>query len=120
TSRAEHSEIIKAIADIEGIEDLAMTTNGLTLLSHARKYADSGLKRLNVSLDSLDKDTFETLTGVDGLQRVLKGIGAAQSAGLWPIKLNTVVIKNQNDKDLIDLVRFSADNKMPVRFIELM
>lgn len=120
TSRPDLVKILNKISSINGIQDLAMTTNGLTLASHARQYADNGLKRLNVSMDTLNRERFAYLTGVDGLPRVLKGIDTARSAGLWPIKINSVVIKGQNDKDTIDLVRYGADNKMPVRFIELM
>ncbi|HEX7010361.1 MAG TPA: GTP 3',8-cyclase MoaA [Phycisphaeraceae bacterium] len=120
TSRPDLTQIIKRIAAIPGIDDLAMTTNGLTLAQRATEYADAGLKRVNVSLDTLDPARFAALTGVDALDRVLAGIDAAQAAGLWPIKLNTVVVRSQNESALPELVRFAAARGLEVRFIELM
>lgn len=120
TSRPELVKIIERIASVPGIDDLAMTTNGLTLERMASRYRDAGLKRINISLDTLNTKRFEQLTGVNGLDRVLKGIDAAQRAGLTPIKINTVVVRGQNDNDLIDLVRFAACEGMEIRFIELM
>jgi cyclic pyranopterin phosphate synthase len=120
TSRPELTRIIERIAAVDGIKDLAMTTNGLTLSRRAPEYAAAGLNRINVSLDTLDRDRFESLTGVDGLERVLAGIDAAKAAGLHPIKINAVIIRGQNERDLLDLVRFGADNDLTIRFIELM
>ncbi|MGP1346126.1 MAG: GTP 3',8-cyclase MoaA [Phycisphaerales bacterium] len=120
TSRSDLVRIIERIAAIPGISDLAMTTNGLTLPSRAAQYADAGLGRLNISLDTLDRERFARLTGVDGLDRVLRGLDAARDAGLWPIKLNSVVIRGQNDRDLSSLVRFAAAQDIEMRFIELM
>lgn len=120
TSRPELVKIIERIASVSGVDDLAMTTNGLSLERMANRYQDAGLKRINISLDTLNAERFERLTGVDGLDRVLKGIDVAQDAGLTPIKVNTVVVRGQNDNDLIDLVRFAADNGLDIRFIELM
>lgn len=120
TSRPELIEILRRIASVAGIEDLAMTTNGLTLARHAGDYVAAGLRRVNISLDTLDPDRFARLTGVDALERVLAGIRAARDAGLGPIKLNTVVVRGHNEGDLIDLVRFGADEGLTVRFIELM
>lgn len=120
TSRPELTQIISRIAAIDGIKEVAMTTNGLTLAKRAREYAAAGLKRVNISLDTLDRDGFERLTGVDGLARVLAGIDAAGAAGLHPIKINAVIIRDQNERDLLELVRFGADRGLTVRFIELM
>lgn len=120
TSRRELTEIIARVACIGGIRDLAMTTNGLTLVNRAREYRDAGLRRVNVSLDTLCPQRFAELTGVDGLDRVLRGLDAAREVGLWPIRLNTVVIRGSNDGDLPDLVRFAAANDYEIRFIELM
>jgi cyclic pyranopterin phosphate synthase len=120
TSRPELVEIITRLSSIEGLDELAMTTNGLTLPKHAQDYARAGLDRLNISLDTLDSQRFTTLTGVDGLARVLEGIEAAQAAGLTPIKLNCVVIRGQNDRDLISLVHYATDHGLRLRFIELM
>ena len=120
TSRGELTEIIRRVAEVPGVKDLAMTTNGLTLPRRASEYAAAGLGRVNISLDTLDRRRFAKLTGVDGLGRVLEGIDAALEAGLWPIKLNTVVVRGQNEQDLPDLVRFAAERGLEARFIELM
>lgn len=120
TSRRELTEIIGRVASVAGVRDLAMTTNGLTLAHRAREYCDAGLRRVNISLDTLHPERFAGLTGVDGLERVLRGIDAAREAGLWPIRLNTVVVRGQNERDLPDLVQFAAANGFEARFIELM
>jgi len=120
TARADLEEIIGRIARIKGIDDLAMTTNGLSLAVRAQAYADAGLARINVSLDSLDPDQFSRMTGVDGLSRVIQGIDAARDANLTPIKLNTVVLRGENEGQIAGLVRFAADRQATIRFIELM
>ena len=120
TSRPELLQIIERVASVPGITDLAMTTNGLILERMAGRYRAAGLRRVNISLDTLDRDRFARLTGVDGLDRVLRGIAAARDAGLSPIKLNTVVVRGQNETCLSELVRFAAANDLEVRFIELM
>ena len=120
TARPDLIEIISRLAVIDGIDDLAMTTNGLSLARYADDYAAAGLHRVNVSLDSLDAATFERMTGVDGLSLVLRGIDAAVEAGLRPIRLNTVVLAGDNDAELPELVQFAAERGLEIRFIELM
>jgi cyclic pyranopterin phosphate synthase len=120
TARPDLVRIIRSVASIDGVEDLAMTTNGLSLAARAHEYADAGLGRLNVSLDALNADVFHKMTGVDGLHRVIDGLGAAESAGLGPIKLNTVVLRGRNDHMLPGLMRFAVGRGMTLRFIELM
>lgn len=120
TARPDLIEIIRRVASVAGIDDLAMTTNGLTLARDANAFATAGLRRINISLDTLDPRKFERMTGVDGLQRVLAGIDAAKAAGLGPIKLNTVVLRDENEADLPSLVRFAAQRDVSIRFIELM
>jgi cyclic pyranopterin phosphate synthase len=120
TSRPELSAILRELAAVPGLADLAMTTNGLTLASRAAEYAAAGLRRVNVSLDSLDRERFRRLTGVDGLARVLAGLCAAEAAGLAPLRLNTVVVRGQNEQDLPGLVTFAATHGWEIRFIELM
>ncbi len=120
TARPDLIEIIERLASIDGISDLAMTTNGLSLASHANDYANAGLGRVNVSLDSLDPKRFAQITGVDALGRVLAGIDAVIDAGLTPLKLNTVVLKNENLADLPALVAYAATHGVEIRFIELM
>ena len=120
TSRAELPDILARIARVPGIEDLSMTSNALTLPKRADEYAAAGLQRINVSLDTLDRDRFAAMTGVDGRDRVLAGLDAAEAAGLAPIKLNTVVLKDQNERDLPELMRFAIKRGFEIRFIELM
>jgi len=120
TARPDLAEIIERIAAIDGVRDLALTTNGLVLDRYAADYRRAGLHRVNISLDSLDPDVFQQITGVDGLERVLGGIDAAVEAGLRPIRLNTVVLAGENDAELPDLVRFAAVRGLEIRFIELM
>lgn len=120
TARPDLLEIIERLARLPGIEDLAMTTNGVTLAAHARAYADAGLDRINISLDTLDPELFARMTGLDTLERVLAGIDAAVDAQLTPVKLNTVVIKGMNDRLLAELVRFAGRLGLEIRFIELM
>lgn len=120
TVRRDLLEIIARLAGLPGLRDLAMTTNGLTLMRHASDYRQAGLMRLNVSLDSLRPQTFAQMTGVTGLDRVLDGIRAARNAGFETMKLNTVVIAGQNDDELCELTRFAAAEQLEIRFIELM
>ena len=100
--------------------DLALTTNGATLRSVAPSLADAGLRRVNVSLDSLRPERFAELTRRDQLDDVLDGIDAALEAGLAPVKVNVVVVRGVNDDELIDLARFGRERGVTVRFIEWM
>ncbi len=120
TARPDLIEIIGRLAGIAGLEDLAMTTNGLTLARDARRFVAAGLRRINVSLDTLDPGKFARVTGVDGLERVLAGIDAALEAGLGPVKLNTVVLRDENEPDMTSLVDYAANRGVAIRFIELM
>jgi GTP 3',8-cyclase len=120
TARPDLIHIIERLARIDGINDLAMTTNGLSLASHAGAYADAGLRRVNVSLDTLDPRRFARMTGADALTRVLAGIDAAIDAGLTPLKINTVVLHGENLADLPALVGYAALRGVEIRFIELM
>lgn len=119
TSRPDLTEILRRVASVEGIEDLAMTTHGLTLEHRAEAYARAGLKRVNVSLDTLDAARFAAITGVDALPKVLAGIEAARACGL-AVKLNTVVVRRHNEDDLCGLVSHAFDRRLEIRFIELM
>ena len=100
--------------------DLAMTTNGVRLPELAHDLAAAGLRRVNVSLDSLCPETFLALTRRDELNRVLAGIDAALDAGLAPVKLNCVVIRGVNDHEIVDLAAFGRTRGVGVRFIEFM
>ena len=100
--------------------DLALTTNGASLSLLAEDLAAAGLSRINVSLDSLRPDRFAAITGRDGLDRVLEGIGAAVSVGLAPVKINMVVMAGVNDVEVVDMAEFGRRQGVEVRFIEFM
>ncbi|MGH9236218.1 MAG: GTP 3',8-cyclase MoaA [Acidimicrobiales bacterium] len=100
--------------------DLALTTNGATLRSVAADLREAGLRRVNVSLDTLRHDRFVTLTRRDELDHVLEGIDAAVAAGLDPVKVNVVVMRGVNDDEIVDLAEFGRDRGVTVRFIEWM
>ena len=100
--------------------DLALTTNGATLRMVAGALADAGLRRVNVSLDSLRPERFTELTRRDELYNVLDGIDAAVEAGLTPVKVNVVIVRGVNDDEIVDLARFGRERGVTVRFIEFM
>lgn len=113
--------LIERIAALPGVQDLALTTNGMLLAGAAEKLAHAGLHRVTVSLDSLDKDVFRSMSGGRGdLDKVLSGIKAAESAGLGPIKINVVVQKGVNDHTLLDLLEYFRGSGNIVRLIEFM
>jgi GTP 3',8-cyclase len=120
SSRPDLVEIIERVANIDGVRDLSMTTHGLTLAKMAHTYRKAGLQRVNISLDTLDPDRFQRMTGVRGLSKVTAGIDAALDAGLGPVKLNTVVLRDENLQELPALIRFAQDRDLLIRFIELM
>jgi cyclic pyranopterin phosphate synthase len=113
-------ELVKAIAAIDGIEDFGMTTNGILLAQYARALADAGLKRVNVSLDTVDEIRYRWLTRCGCLGEVFRGIEAAQKAGLNPIKLNCVVGQFSADTDVRDVKEFGKSNGLQVRIIKQM
>ena len=115
------ADLVGELSAIEGIEDLALTTNGVLLAQHAAELAAQGLARVTVSLDSIDPATFRRMNGgFDGLDRVLDGIGAAREAGLSPVKVNAVVQRGVNDGQVLDLARHFRSSGVVVRFIEYM
>jgi cyclic pyranopterin phosphate synthase len=112
-------ELVGMLAGV-GIEDLALTTNGQLLAEQAGRLKQAGLKRVNVSLDSLDPENFRALARGGELRRTLAGIEEALRIGLTPLKINTVVMRGQNDHEVLDLARFGMERSCPVRFLELM
>ena len=112
-------ELVARIAAVPGIRDLAMSTNATLLGEYAQPLRDAGLHRVNNSLDTLDAQKFSQLTGGD-LRDVLRGIHAAQDAGLTPIRLNAVLLRGINDKEAGQLIDFSIREQLELRFIELM
>jgi cyclic pyranopterin phosphate synthase len=118
--RSSLSALVERLAAVEGIRDIGLTTNGILLADQARSLRDAGLKRLIVSLDSLDPDRFRSLTRRTGLEDVLAGIDAARKAGFERIKINAVAIKGFSEPDLVPLAKFCRDEGLELRFIEYM
>lgn len=112
-------ELVKEIGTY-GLRDFAMTTNGSQLPTMAESLRKAGLKRLNISLDSLDAEKFSRITRTGKLSRVLEGIDAAKDAGFEGIKLNTVVMKGGNDQEVPELIEFARNKKVDITFIEEM
>jgi GTP 3',8-cyclase len=114
--------LVEQLAGIDGVDDVAMTTNGSLLAKKASSLRDAGLTRVTVSLDSLDADTFRAMSDVKiPLARVVEGIAAAADAGLSPVKVNTVVKRGMNDgQGILDLAAFGREHGYIVRFIEFM
>lgn len=113
-------EIAHRIASIHGIEEVSLTTNAILLERLARPLADAGLKRVNISLDSLNADKFRRITRGGDLNRVWRGIAAAERAHLAPLKLNTVVVRGINADEMPALAHLTIENDWHVRFIEVM
>jgi cyclic pyranopterin phosphate synthase len=103
-----------------GLADLALTTNGYFLPERAQGLKDAGLDRVTISLDSLKRDVFKRMTGVDVLDKVLAGIAAAKRAGLEPIKINAVIVRGHNEDEVADFAAFARDYDVKMRFIEFM
>jgi cyclic pyranopterin phosphate synthase len=112
--------LVEALASRPAIEDLALTTNGVLLASHASALRAAGLHRITVSLDTLDRERFRELTRSDDLGRVLEGIDAAASAGFDSLKLDTVVMRGVNDDELVALLDYARSLGAELRFIEYM
>ncbi len=112
--------LVRMVVAVPGIKDVGLTTNGLLLADHAQELFDAGLRRINISLDSLDPGRFRTLSRRDGLEQVLKGIEAARRAGFDPIKVNAVILRGVNDMDVVPLARYARENRLEMRFIEYM
>jgi len=111
--------LVRRLSAIQGIEDMALTTNGVLLKEFAQPLFDAGLHRLNVHIDTLDRARFHQITRRDDLGRVLDGLAAAKQAG-FKIKLNAVAVKNLVEEDIVPLARFARENGFEVRYIEFM
>jgi cyclic pyranopterin phosphate synthase len=112
--------LIEKLLRIDGIADLALTTNAVLLKEHAASLYAAGLRRLNVHLDTLDRDRFRQITRRDDLPRVLEGLETARALGFGPIKINAVAVKNLVEPDLVPLARFGREHGYEIRFIEFM
>jgi cyclic pyranopterin phosphate synthase len=122
TIRRDIVELVRQVASVEGITDVAMTTNGLRLPKLAQELADAGLTRVNISVDTLNQERFNSVSGGGRISDVLDGVDAARAAGLTPVKVNTVLLKGENDSEIRELVeKFEGHNgETELRFIEYM
>jgi len=118
--RAELPKLVHMLSQVEGIEELSLTTNGMLLKKYALELKQAGLYRVNVSLDTLKADKFQYITRLGRLKDVLEGIEAAKKAGFDPVKINTVVMRGVNDDETLDFARMTCEEGWHVRFIELM
>jgi len=113
-------EFCRMLSKIDGLKSLALTTNGIYLAEMAEPLFKAGVRRINISLDTLRPERFEKIAGYNLLPRVLDGIKRAEQVGMYPIKINTVVMRSINDDEIEDLARLTLDKPYHVRFIELM
>ena len=120
--RRDIETIIRKLARLKasGLQDLALTTNGYYLPDRAQSLKDAGLDRVTISLDSLKRDVFKRMTGVDVLDKVLNGIAATKKAGLEPIKINAVIVRGHNEDEVADFAAFAREHDVKMRFIEFM
>ena len=112
--------LVSRLSPLPGLLDLCLTTNGALLAKAAPELARAGLKRVNVSLDTLDEARFRQLSGRAGLSKVLEGLFAARDCGLAPIKINAVIQRGINDDEIVELTEFARSNGFSIRFIEFM
>jgi len=120
TIRKDFDAVAEAIGSLPSVKTLALTTNGYRLPDRAATWASAGISALNVSLDSLNRNTFRHITGHDRRDEVLRGIDAALEAGFNSIKINAVLMRGINDHELMDFLSLAKDRPLSVRFIELM
>jgi cyclic pyranopterin phosphate synthase len=120
--RRDIETIIRKLSQFKsnGLIDLALTTNGYFLPERARSLKEAGLDRVTISLDSLKRDIFKRMTGVDVLEKVLAGIVSAKEAGLEPIKINAVIVRGHNETEVADFAAFAREHDVKMRFIEFM
>ncbi|HEX3368377.1 MAG TPA: GTP 3',8-cyclase MoaA [Candidatus Cybelea sp.] len=118
--RRDLSRLVEAISAIAGIDDIALSTNGLLLKEQIAELAAAGLRRINLSLDTLRPERFEAIARRPGLKLVLEGLDAAIEAGLMPVKINCVVMRGSNDDEITEFAKLTRDRPIFVRFIEVM
>jgi cyclic pyranopterin phosphate synthase len=119
--RKDVPKLVAIIAKLKPqLKDLALTTNGFDFPRHAAALRDAGLGRVTISLDSLDRDKFIDITGVDALERVHDAIDAAKEFGFEPVKINAVMVRGRNDDEIVDFGRFARESDVAMRFIEFM
>ena len=113
-------ELVRMLSCIEGIDEVSITTNAILLEELAEPLADAGLKRVNISLDTLNPERYRHITRTGDIERVFSGIDAAERAGFGPLKINTVAIRGFNDDEIISLSEWALQNDLHLRFIEFM
>ncbi len=113
-------EFIRSLKKIEGLQDISLTTNGILLERYAREIFNAGVKRINISLDSLNREKYFQITGGGRLDDVLRGIDAAEKIGFDPIKINVVAIRGFNDDEIFEFAQLALKKPFQVRFIEIM
>lgn len=120
--RRDIETIIRKLSEMraDGLQDLALTTNGYFLPERAHGLKEAGLDRVTISLDSLKRNVFKQMTGVDVLDKVLAGIAAAKDAGLQPIKINAVIVRGHNEDEVADFAAFAREHDVKMRYIEFM
>lgn len=118
--RRDIETLVYKLAKLNGVEDLALTTNAYFLPDRAQALKDAGLNRVTISLDSLNRERFRIMTGVDVLDKVLRGIEAAEKAGLTPIKINSVIVRGHNEREVANMAQFARETGASMRFIEYM
>jgi cyclic pyranopterin phosphate synthase len=118
--RRDLPRLVRMLVAIPGIRDVGLTTNGILLADQAQAFFDAGLRRINISLDTLNPERFRQLTRRDGLDRVIAGILAAKKAGFDPIKINAVSIRGITEAEVVPLARFAREYGLEMRFIEYM
>lgn len=111
---------IERLTAIQGLDDIRLTTNGILLSQYGQKLYDSGIRKLNISLDTLRPERYARITGRDYFQRVWEGIRLVEEIGFAPIKLNVVAMRNVNDDELLDFAHLALERNLQVRFIEFM
>ncbi|MBN1883033.1 MAG: GTP 3',8-cyclase MoaA [Deltaproteobacteria bacterium] len=118
--RRDITELVRMIGDVKGLTDLSMTTNGVLLEEKAEELFNAGIRRVNISLDTLVREKFLQITRRDEFDAVMRGIDAALSAGMDPVKINVVLIRDFNDDEIFDFIELTKDRPLSVRFIEYM
>jgi len=118
--RRDLARLARMLCAIDGLRDVCITTNGILLADHAQELFDAGLRRINISLDTLSPDRFRELTRRDGLDKVIAGILAAKRAGFHPIKINAVSIRGITEHEVVPLAEFAREHSLEMRFIEYM
>ncbi|QDT13542.1 GTP 3',8-cyclase MoaA [Planctomycetes bacterium K23_9] len=118
--RKDFAKLVAMLSQIDGLEDLSLTTNGILLADQAVELRRAGLRRVNVSLDTLDEESFQRISRRSGVDKIVAGIDAAIEAGFESVKINTIAIRGITEPDVIGLVDFARERNVPLRFIEFM